>query len=231
MKTLILVSLLPMIVLAQPKNLRQFSLTLEQGKYYNHPTFAVWLETVDGQFIQPLFVTKSLATGTYRNADAGNGRWKREGGEARRPATLPYFLHKRGVKAFDGTYLPTPTDPIPDAYTGATPTQSTTLLLIPDKPISGKVKILMEVNQPWDYNAVWYNHRFPDNIDFLTSGQPSLVYMVEIDTENLEQEYYLNPIGHGDPIGASGKIFTDISGHTTARDIFKTIKINILNSD
>ncbi len=211
----------------QNASLTSFSLTLEAGNQHNHPTFAVWLETVDGQFLQPLFVTKSLATGTYQNADAGDKRWKREPGEARRPASLPYFLHKRGIKNQEGTFLPTPQKPIADSYTGATPLVSTILQISPEKPLSGKYKILVEINQPWDFNAVWYNDKIPGNVDYLTSAQPSLVYMVEIDTENLHEEYFLNPIGHGDPTGATGKLFTDISGHTTARDIFKYLILRV----
>jgi hypothetical protein len=212
---IILLSISALALTGQNNALTSFSLTLEAGKHHNHPTFAVWLETIDGQFVQPLFVTKSLATGTYPNADAGDKRWKREPGEARRPATLPYFLHKRGVKAPDGTYLPTPQNPIADAYTGATPLKSATLTLSVDKKLAGKYKILLEVNQPWDFNAVWFNDRIPESSDYLTSAQPSLVYMVEIDTENLHEEYFLNPIGHGDPTGA------------TAREIFSTIKLRM----
>ena len=29
-----------------------FVITLETGKHHNHPTFAIWLETTDGEFIQ-----------------------------------------------------------------------------------------------------------------------------------------------------------------------------------
>lgn len=222
-----LLSIHTLAVTGQNNALTSISLTLEAGKHHNRPTFAVWVEAIDGQFIQPLFVTKSIATGTYQNADAGDTKWKREPGEARRPATLPYFLHKRGIKALDGTFLPTPQNPIADSYTGATPLVSTTLKLTPDKPLKGKYKILLEVNQPWDFNPTWYNNRIPENTDYLTSAQPSLVYMVEIDTDNLHDEYFLNPIGHGDPTGATGRLFTDISGHTTAKEIFKVLKLSI----
>ena len=34
---------------------------------------------------------------------------------------LPYWSHKRGVIASDGLYMPEPENPVPDAYSGATP--------------------------------------------------------------------------------------------------------------
>ena len=42
-------------------------------------------------------------------------------GTKRAPQTLPYWAHKRGIKATDGLYMPDHQNPVPDAYTGATP--------------------------------------------------------------------------------------------------------------
>ena len=215
-----------MFVMAQ-KGGNTIEIEFTNGDSHNHPTFAIWLETLEGEYIQPLFVTRSLATGTYMRADAGNGRWSQEAGEARRPATLPYFLHKRNIKAPDGYYLPTPQKPIADAYTGATPIISDKILLKTDKNLTGRYKLLVEVNQPWDFNQFWHNNLYLKNIDYLTSGQPSLVYMVEIDFDNQEESFTLNPIGHGNPVGENGKLYTDISGFTTARNIFSKIVAKI----
>ena len=214
-------------VVANKQTLSTIELSVEKGKSYNYPTFALWLESAGGKFVQELYVTQSLATGIYNNADAGDKRWKREKGEARRPSTLPYFLHKRDIQAPDGTYLPTPEQPIPDAYTGATPRQSDVMTIVLDRQLYGKYRIVFEINQPWDFNRVWYNNRYPNNTDYLLSGQPSLVYMVEIDTNILQEEYTLNPIGHGHPYGKTGTLFTDISGITTAKNIFKSIKVKV----
>jgi hypothetical protein len=195
------------------------------GKAHNHPTLAVWLETIDGEYIQTLFVTKSLAIGIYGHGAQNDGVWKRESGEARRPATLPYYLHKRGVKAPDGTYLPTPEHPIPDAYTGATPINSFQLNTNSDKPIQGKFNVLVEVNQPWDWNSYWNNTLYINDVDYKTSCQPALVYAVTIDLDNPMEYYVLNPIGHSHYAGKDGLLYTDISTLTTALQIFDKIEI------
>jgi hypothetical protein len=195
------------------------------GKAHNHPTLAVWLETIDGEYIQTLFVTKSLAIGIYGHGAQNDGVWKRESGEARRPATLPYYLHKRGVKAPDGTYLPTPEHPIPDAYTGATPINSFQLNTNSDKPIQGKFNVLVEVNQPWDWNSYWNNTLYINDVDYKTSCQPALVYAVTIDLDNPMEYYVLNPIGHSHYAGKDGLLYTDITTLTTALQIFDKIEI------
>lgn len=201
--------------------------TLITGEAHNHPTFAMWLEDMDGNFIQELFVTKSLSSGIYGHGAKSEGVWKKDAGEARRPATLPYFLHKRGVKAPDGTYLPTPESPIVDAYTGATPKADFDLCTKANKKLSGKYRILFEVNQPWDWNEFWNNTKFPDDTDYKTSCQPALVYAVTVDFDHLVDYYALNPIGHSHYSGKDGQLYTDISTLTTAKDIFEKVEVRI----
>lgn len=201
---------------------------VKNGKEHNHPTFAFWIEDLEGNFVQTLFVTKSLATGVYNHADSGDGRWKNEKGEARRPATLPYFLHKRGIKADDGTYLPSPEKPIVDTYTGATPKSSFILKSKTDKKYSQKFRLLMEINQPWDWNKYWNNTKFPDDIDYKTSCQPALVYSVTIDLENEAiADYYLNPIGHSHYSGKNGQLYTNLTTLTTALEIIDYVKVTV----
>ena len=43
------------------------------------------------------------------------------------PRHLPYWAHKRGVLASDGLFMPEPENPVPDAYSGATPVTGFTL--------------------------------------------------------------------------------------------------------
>lgn len=63
-------------VAANKQTLSTIELSVEKGKSYNYPTFALWLESAGGKFVQELYVTQSLATGIYNNADAGDKRWK-----------------------------------------------------------------------------------------------------------------------------------------------------------
>jgi len=148
------------------------------GKSFNHPTMAFWIEDTEGNYIQSLFVSQSVATGIFGHGEEQKYVWKHEPGEVRRPATLPYYLHKRNIKAPDGTYLPTPDKPIPDAYTGATPKADFQLLTKSDVKLSGKFILLFEVNQSWDWNEFWNNNLYPDDFNYKTSCQPALVYAV-----------------------------------------------------
>lgn len=205
----------------------ELAFTLIAGEEHNHPTFAFWLEDLEGNFVQELFVTKSLSTGVYGHGQKAPGVWKQESGEARRPATLPYFLHQRGVEAPDGTYLPTPENPIPDAYSGATPAADFDLLTKSNQKLSGKFKILFEVNQTWDWNEFWHNSKYPEDADYKTSCQPALVYAVTIDFDNLMEYYVLNPIGHSHYSGKDGLLYTDVSTITTAKNIFKKVEVRV----
>lgn len=197
------------------------------GVEHNHPTMAIWVENMDGKLIQTLYVTESLATGTYQFGDAGDNRWKRGAGEARRPATLPYWLHKRGIEAADGTYLPTPENPLPDAITGATPKHDFTLKTTIDLGGLKKFRILLEINQTWDWNEFWHNSKFPEDEDYKTSSQPAVVYAVTIDLESEINTYYLNPVGHSHYSGKEEYLYTDLSTLTTALKIVKKIKVSV----
>ncbi|MFA9391415.1 MAG: hypothetical protein ACERKD_16520 [Prolixibacteraceae bacterium] len=206
------------------------SLTIQfyKGKYLNHPTFAFWIEDSDGKYIETLFVTRFLATGMYGHGSLGEGKWDNKPGEAKRPATLPYWLHKRGIMADGKTYLPTADNPVPDAITGATPQNDFILKTKSTKALPDKFNLMMEINQPWDWNQYWNNNLFPNDADYKTSCQPALVYSVSIDQNNLKSEYYLNPIGHSHYSGQDGELYTDLSTITTAKEIVHKVKIQVI---
>ncbi len=202
-------------------------LHVEAGEAHNHPSFAVWMEDMQGNFIQTLFVTESVGTGIYAYKPAGDLKWEKGPGRAHRPAALPYWFHKRDGQKSSGAEIPNADNPVADAYTGATPKQNFNLSLNTDEPIKGKVRILLEVNQPWDVNDYWTNARYPENTQYLTSCQPALIYAVSIDLANPMDAYYLNPIGHSHPYGANGKLYTNLTTLTSALEIFKEIRLTI----
>lgn len=206
---------------------QKLNFAFESGSAHNHPTFAIWIETPDGTMVQTLFVTKSIASGYFFYGDAGGGKWLKEPGVSMRPAALPYWLHRREVLNPNQSHMPTPESPVPDAYTGATPNSSFQLQAISSKRMDNRIRIFVELNQPWDWNKYWTNDKFPGDSDYKTSAQPSLVYSVEIDLSDPMQHYVLNPIGHGHPSGKDGRLYTDISGFTSALDIFKRISLTI----
>lgn len=200
-------------------------LELVKGPAHNHPSMAVWLEDLEGNYIETLFVTQFVAKGVYPHGAISPARWSRDPGPARRPASLPYWAHKRGVRASDGLYIPSPDSPLPDAITAPTPAGSFRLNTASSTRRTGKIRILLEINQPWDSNNFWTNNKFPGDTDYSTSLQPSLVYAAMIDLSELDDPVYLNPIGHGHPSGENGKLFTDLTTLTTAKEIIYSAKI------
>ena len=200
---------------------------LSKGKYHNHPTFAMWIEDLDSNYIETLYVTQYFAKGVFGHGESEPGKWKNEPGEVRRPAALPYWSHKRNVKASDGLFAPSPETAVPDALTGATPKDNFTLKT--GTKVSGdkEFRVLFEVNQPWDSNDFWTNNKFPDDFNYQTSLQPALVYEVIIKPETSKTGYILKPIGYSHPSGANGEIFPDLSTITTASDIFSRIEVMV----
>ncbi len=198
-----------------------FEISFTSGKGHNNPSFAIWMESMNEEYIQELFVTESVATGIYRFGDSSTGEWR--AGKKMYKATLPYFFHKRTTEA---KALNEETAII-DAYTGATPQSDFILKTKSESKTNDKFRIILEINQAWDSNNYWNNAKYPNEKEYKNSLQPSLIYAVTIDPNNLMEEYTLNPIGHGHYAGHDGKLYTDISTFTTALEIASEIKIYV----
>jgi len=198
-----------------------------KGPAHNHPTFAIWLEDMDQNYIRTLFVTKSVATGIYGHGPIQSEVWDKNPGPQKRPATLPYWLHKRS-EALKLPLLPDSAHPVLDGYTGATPKSGFVIKTGTPEQLPRKIRVLMEINQPWDWNEFWTNglHNDPD---YRTSCQPSLVYSVSIDLDKPEAEYFLNPIGHGQFAGKDGMLYTDLRTMTTALRIIDHVSVKLIN--
>jgi hypothetical protein len=203
----------------------EFDLTI--GKFHNHPSFAIWVEDLDGNYVETLYVSQYFAKGVFGHGEAEKGKWKNEPGEARRPAALPYWSHKRNIKANDGLFAPAPETAVPDALTGATPKGNFILETGSKMETNKKFKVLFEVNQAWDSNDFWTNSKFPDDFDYKTSLQPALVYEATIEPESAKTEYNLIAIGHSEPSGKTGELFNDITTITTAKEFFNKILVRI----
>jgi hypothetical protein len=201
------------------------TLEFKKGKEHNHPSFVLWAEDMEGNYIQTLFITESLGKGVFGHGDASTGKWMP--GEIRRPAAIPYWAHKRGVKAEDGLYMPSGKNPIPDAYTGATPSGSFEVTTKFDDVPPSRIRILFEINQTWDWNEFWTNNKYPDDDEYKTSCQPALVYAAEIDLNNRQSSYPMKVIGHSHYSGKTGELFRDLSTMTTALDIAESIIIKL----
>lgn len=196
-----------------------------KGESHNHPLMAVWLEDTDGKYIETLYVAESIGKGVFRHGSKSQGQW--EAGPVRRPAALPYWGHKRGVQAEDGYYIPTPKTPVPDAVTGPTPQGNFTLVSKATATTPRVFNVMFEINQSWDWNKFWTNNKYPDDVNYKTSSQPSLVYEALIDLDSGTKEYSMKPVGHGHYSGNDGSLTTDLGTMTTALEIAKSITVRI----
>jgi hypothetical protein len=204
----------------------RLEIEMTRGESHNHPLMAIWVEDESGKFIQTLYVAESIGKGTFQHGDASRGFWMP--GEIRRPAALPRWSHRRGIQAGDGLYLPTPDDPVADAYTGPTPGSSFILHTRLDDPGLKKFKVLFELNQTWDWNEYWTNNKFPEDEEYKTSCQPALVYAVTIDLENPEDSYEMEIIGRSHHSGANGELYDDLHTMTTALQIARHIEVRVI---
>ncbi len=200
------------------------TIEFERGKEYYHPLIVFWIEDMDNNFVETIYATSSIATGTFRYGQTKEGKW--QPGERRRPAALPYWGHRRGKKAPDGLYLPSSQNPLPDAITGATPRSSFVINSSVRNDLR-KFKIYMEINQTWDWNKHWHNNLFPDDEEYKTSCQPALVYMAEVDLSQPNKRFVLQPVGHSHPSGKTGELFKDLSTFTTALLIAKEVSLTV----
>lgn len=195
------------------------------GPSLYYPLMAVWLEDEEGKYIQTLFVPKAIATGVFRYGSNATGKWTEAAKRA--PQTLPYWSHKRGLKASDGLYMPDPENPVADAYSGATPTTSWVLKSRADRALPSKFMVMFEVNQNWDWNEYWTNDKFPGDKNYLNNAQPAVVYEAAVDMGDLKGRYLLKPVGHSHPTGATGELFTDLSTLTTALQIADSVVVSV----
>jgi hypothetical protein len=198
---------------------------LRKGESFYYPLFAIWLEDTDGKYIQTLYVANSIATGYFKYAKQERNEWI--GGVKRAPQTLPYWSHKRGIKASDGLFVPDAESVVPDAYTGATPVTSFILTSHTDGMLPDKFKVMLEINQNWDWNEYWTNDKYPDDENYRMSCQPALVYEAFIDTRMPKDYYLMNPVGHSHYSGKTGELFPDLSTLTTALKIVDSVTVRL----
>jgi len=206
----------------QDKEGQSLVLHFKKGKEHNFPLMAIWIEDTTGKYIETLYVAESIGTGIFNYGESEKGKWKP--GEIRRPAALPYWAHKRGIKAADGLYLPTPENPVPDAITGETPLNDFDLYTRISDKIPDAFFVLFEINQTWDFNEYWTNNKFPDNEEYKTSCQPAVVYRTKIDKDQ-NPAGTLEAIGHSHYAGENGQLYPDLSTLTTALEIAEEIRV------
>lgn len=222
-----------------------FTIQFQKGPFFMWPQYAIWLETMDGKFIQPLYITSKLANNHFANKvtrknpervfkenpfttgedeeEIFDYQWDESSKNERiRPESLPVFLHSLGVRSASGMMVPETATPILDAYAGATMTENflLTTQALGNLPIQFKIRF--EINQSFDFNEYYSSDRFPDDAIYSGNGfsaQPSVVYEAVVNRSNNQQLYRLTLIGQGHHSGKDGIINRDTSKLTTAKQI------------
>lgn len=197
------------------------------GNAFRYPMFASWIEDAEHNYIQTLYVSKSIGTSIFDYKKGKKGKHI-----IRRPSGLPVWAHRRNIPAADGLMIPLGKTPDLDGYTGATPLEDFLIessFRTENDPI---IHIYFEVNQSYDWNDYYSEDRFPNDSIYTISGQsgqPSLVYKAEVDLSKLDvqSEFFMTPVGHGHHSGKDGTLYSDLSNITTAYDIVERIILTI----
>lgn len=188
------------------------------------PQFAIWIEDEAGNYIDTLYATKKAATSSFFNANIFSDEI------IRRPESLPHWSFARGVEDETGLMMPSRDNPLADAMTGATPPSHFDLETVIDKPLN-KFFVKMEINRSYDFNDHYHPQAFPDDPVYSGSGnsaQPSLIYGAEIDLAQGQNYFVMKLLGRGHHSGQDGKLYSDLAGITTAKDMVGRAIIEVL---
>jgi hypothetical protein len=215
------------------------TMIVEEGSHYTHPLkvmkiitvkttpqIAVWIEDIDGNYIETIYVTERVGTQGWRKTP-GEGV---PAEKVRRKSSLPYWAHKRGVVYEDGLYLPTKANPLPDTITSASPKGSFSLNTKVPETLTRFV-ILAEFNNSGDFNEFYTDDAKPGDPGytggFYAGGQPAVVYAVEVDLTSESKTYEMKIVGHASPDGEDGNLYEDTSKMTTGLDLVEKITVEV----
>jgi hypothetical protein len=203
------------------------TLKLFQGSSFYYPVIAVWLEDMEGKYIQTLYVSKSITTRVFSFAKMEGDKWVV--GPVRATKSLPYWAHKKDDKATGDIYVLDDKPVVPDAYTGATPKAGFILKTRADNPLPARFKVMLEINQKWDKNDYWTPKKYPGDEFYKLSCQPALVYEAIVETGTQKKFVPMKLIGYSHYSGITGELFTDLSTFTTALSIADSVIVRIKN--
>ncbi len=232
---------------------QMITLELKKGPYFMWPQYAFWLETLEGDFVQPLYVTNAIATNNFTNkvtvrdgaqvfdshlfiGENALGDSVLESGlepESKdtrmRPESLPVFLHQLGVTATNGYYVPTDSQLEIDGYSGATMMENFIYSIQLPAKLTGKYRVRFEVNHSFDYNTYYSSDRFPDDAIYSGDGfsaQPSVVYQAIIDFDKPNELNQMTLVGRGHHSGRNGELYKDLNNLTTALQLVDRVLVS-----
>ena len=187
----------------------RISLNLEPGPHYAKdaqvlwikytvwPQVAVWIEKLDGTYIDTIYVTEIIVTGKY-DAAPKKGR----------PEALPVWSHliKEGVDA-----VSSPTT------VGATVRYGSGLAA---RLPAGEYIVKLEANRSYDWNTAFTKKNSGVN------GQPSVIYAARLAVGGARTEATFLPIGTGSVDGSDGSVRPVLDGIDTALELFSDLKVS-----
>lgn len=188
--------------------------------YTSVPQIVVWIETMNGQYIDTLYVTSKSSDSSFRSTENAERT-------VRRPEGLPYWSHRRGIQESDGLFVPLQHHGDLDGITAATPSNDYQVSLT--APRMGRYKLFVEVNRSYDFNEYYHTTRFPEDPVYSgsgSSGQPSLIYEAVLDSQK-QGQYLLQMIGHGHHSGANGQLYSELNNITSAKNILSFIVASV----
>lgn len=230
------------------------TIDFRKGSHFTWPQYAIWLETMEGEFVQPLFITSKLANNNFVNKvskkNAGqvltSNPFTSEELDFRdvfdfivepaskrqrlRPESLPVFLHQLGLISEEGVRVPTKKDVIADSYTGATILDNFLYTSKTDAELHGEYRLRFEINQSFDFNAYYSSDRFPNDAIYSGNGysaQPSVIYEAIIDFCDQQRFYVMSAIGHGHHSGKNGGLYPNLDQLSTALDVVDRIIVEV----
>lgn len=216
----------PVILTTNPDaNGFELEIRLTKGYAFLNPLFAFWYEDTLGNFIQTLYVARSVGTGYYQYGILVDEEW--EPAPLRKPATLPVWAHRRGIMSEDSLSMPTPEHPVPDAVTGATPHTNFILKTKTNDKELRFINLFMEINQSYDWNDFYTLDIHPEDHDYKENSQPAIVYSVMIDLKENNKTVKMRPLGHSHIAGSDGLIYRDMENITTALSIVREVRVTV----
>ncbi len=215
---------------------RDISVDIKAGPHYSGPgavilgvtttgipQMAVWVEDTQGNYLETLYVTKKASDSSYIQSLFG-------GEEVRRPEALPHWSFSRGIKSDDGLMMPSASNPIADAVTGATPVSSFDLRTVTNTQ-HDTIVVKLEINRSFDFNEFYHANAFPDDPIYSGSGssaQPSLIYSATVNLSDDTPYYFMSLLGRGHHSGKDGAIHQDMDGITTAKELVSRVIVEVL---
>jgi len=185
----------------------RFSIELSPGKTYKtttgwfifqypvYPQVAVWVETVDGIYMDTIYITGKAEKKNWIAAPSSG-----------RPEALPVWNHLKKDKL--------------DAVSAATSKWVTKRDSdLASRLPAGTYAIMLETNRSYDYNSTFTKDTSG------VCGQPSLVYRALLNVGKGPDKAIFEPIGTGSPDGSDGAIRNGLSGIDSALTLFSTMAI------